>query len=79
MSLADAEESRACCSQNQIPDQIPIMNQPDEKITLMRTTVVARTVRSVRENVGGGWGEIDRKVMTDYQKKCWGGYPEILT
>jgi hypothetical protein len=38
----------------------------------MRTAVVARTVRSVRENVGGGWGEIDREVMTDYQKKLFG-------
>jgi hypothetical protein len=27
----------------------------------MRTAVVARAVRSVRENVGGGWGEIDRE------------------
>jgi hypothetical protein len=27
------------------------------------------TERSVRENVGGGWGEIDRDVMTDYQQK----------
>jgi hypothetical protein len=26
----------------------------------MRTTVMMRTERSVRENVGGGWGEIDR-------------------
>jgi hypothetical protein len=33
----------------------------------MRKAVVARTVRSVRENVGGGWGEIDREVMTDYR------------
>jgi hypothetical protein len=79
MSLA--EESRARCSQNQIPDQIPITSQPDEKIALMRTAVlciIARAVRSVRENVGGGWGEIDREVMTDYQKKCSGGDPEVL-
>ena len=48
-------------------------------IALVQTTVVARTVRSARENVGGGWGEIDREVMTDYQKKCSGGDPEILT
>jgi len=38
----------------------------------MRTTVMKRTERSVRENVGGGWGEIDREVMTDYQKKLFG-------
>ena len=31
--------------------------------------MMARTERSVRENVGGGWGEIDRDVMTDYQQK----------
>ena len=43
----------------------------------MRTTVVTRTVRSVRENVGGGWGEIDRDVMTDYQKKLFGKRPKI--
>ena len=66
--LVDAEESRARCSQNQIPDQIPITNQPDEKIALMGTTMVTRAVHSVRENGGGGWGEIDREVMTDYQK-----------
>jgi hypothetical protein len=35
------------------------------------------TVRSVRENVGGGWGEIDREVMTDYQK-LFGMRPKIL-
>ena len=40
----------------------------EEKIALMRTTVATRTVRSVRETVGGGWGEIDREVMTDYQE-----------
>jgi hypothetical protein len=34
----------------------------------MRTTVMTRTERSVRENMGGGWGEIDLEVMTDYQK-----------
>jgi hypothetical protein len=31
--------------------------------------MMARTERNVRENVGGGWGEPDRDVMTDYQKK----------
>jgi hypothetical protein len=36
------------------------------------------TVRSVRENVGGEWGEIDREVMTDYQKKVFGKRPKIL-
>jgi hypothetical protein len=32
----------------------------------------------VRENVGGGWGEIDRDVMTDYQQKILEVDPEIL-
>jgi hypothetical protein len=46
----------------------------------MRTTVVVWTVRSVRENVGGGWGEIDREVMTTmpYQKNVFGKRPKIL-
>jgi hypothetical protein len=44
----------------------------------MRTAMAARTVRSVRENVGGGWGETDREGMTNYQKKCSGGDPKIL-
>ena len=44
----------------------------------MRTTVVTRTVRSVRENVGGGWGEIDRDVTTNYQQKRLECDPEIL-
>jgi hypothetical protein len=34
-----------------------------KKIVLMRTPVVTRTVRSVRENVGGGWGEIDHEEL----------------
>jgi hypothetical protein len=42
------------------------MDQLDEKIARVRATMIARTERSVRENVGGGWGEIDREVMTDY-------------
>jgi hypothetical protein len=54
ISLVDAEESRARCSQNHFPDQIPITNQPDEKIALMRTTIVARTVRSVRNRSRSG-------------------------
>ena len=37
-----------------------------------------RTERSVRENVGGGWGEADRDVMTDYQQKRLECDPEIL-
>jgi hypothetical protein len=37
--------------------------------------MIARTERSVRENVGGGWGETDRDVMTDYQKKRLGCDP----
>ena len=28
--------------------------------------MMTMTERSVRENVGGGWGEADRDVMTDY-------------
>ena len=40
--------------------------------------MVARTERSVRENVGGGWGETDRDVMTDYQQKRLESDPEIL-
>jgi hypothetical protein len=45
--------------------------------------MMARTERSVRENVGGGWGEIDRDarcadVMTDYQQKRLESDPEIL-
>jgi hypothetical protein len=40
--------------------------------------MMARTERSVRENVGGGWGEIDRDVMTDYQQKSLESDPEIL-
>jgi hypothetical protein len=39
--------------------------------------MTARTERSVRENVGGGWGEIDREVMTDYQK-LFGKRPKTL-
>jgi hypothetical protein len=39
--------------------------------------MMARTERNVRENVGGGWGEIDRDVMTDYQKRLESD-PEIL-
>jgi hypothetical protein len=51
------------------PELIPSENcELEEKIALMRTAVVARAVRSVCENVGGGWGEIDREVMTDYQE-----------
>ena len=38
---------------------------------------LARTERSVRENVGGGWGEIDRDVMTDHQKKLFGKRSKI--
>jgi hypothetical protein len=38
---------------------------------------LARTERSVRENVGGGWGGIDRDVMTDYQQKRFGVDPEM--
>jgi hypothetical protein len=34
----------------------------------VRTAVKTRTERSGRENVGGGWGETDLEVMTDYQK-----------
>jgi hypothetical protein len=34
--------------------------------------------RSVREDVGGGRGEADRDVMTDYQQRRWEGDPEIL-
>jgi hypothetical protein len=40
--------------------------------------MMARTERSVRKNVGGGWGEIDRDVMTDYQQKRLECDPEIL-
>jgi hypothetical protein len=40
--------------------------------------MMARTERSVRENVGGGWGEIDRDVMTDYQQERLECDPEIL-
>ena len=40
--------------------------------------MMARTERSVRENVGGGWGEIDRDVMTDYQQERLEVDPEIL-
>jgi hypothetical protein len=41
--------------------------------------MMARNERSVRENnVGGGWGEIDRDVMTDYQQKILEYDPEIL-
>ena len=40
--------------------------------------MMTMTERSVRENVGGGWGEIDRDVMTDYQQKRWESDPEIL-
>jgi hypothetical protein len=31
--------------------------------------MMTRTERSVRENVGGGWGETDRDVMTDYTRR----------
>jgi hypothetical protein len=48
----------------------------EENIALMRTTVVTRIVRSVSENVGGGRGEIDRDVTTDYQK-LFGSRPKI--
>jgi hypothetical protein len=42
--------------------------------------MIARTERSVRENVGGGWGETDREVMTDYAyQKLFGKRPKILT
>ena len=34
------------------------------------------TERSVREDVGGGRGEIDRDVTTDYQK-LFGSRPKI--
>jgi hypothetical protein len=37
--------------------------------------MMTRTERSVREDVGGGWGEIDRDVMTDYQKERLGCDP----
>jgi hypothetical protein len=37
--------------------------------------MMARTERSVCENVGNGWGEIDRDVMTDYQKERLGCDP----
>jgi hypothetical protein len=40
--------------------------------------MLARTARSVREHVGGGWEEIDRDVMTDYQQKRLECDPEIL-
>jgi hypothetical protein len=51
-----------------IPSHYPIEPENcelEEKIARMRTAVVARTACSVRENVGGGWGETDRDVMTD--------------
>jgi hypothetical protein len=59
------------------PDLIPRADQLDEKIARVRAARTARTERSVRENenVGGGWGEIDREVMTDYQKKRLGRDP----
>jgi hypothetical protein len=44
----------------------------------VRATMTARTKRSVRENVGGGRGEIDREVMADYQE-LFGKRPKILT
>ena len=34
--------------------------------------MMTMTERSVRENVGGGWGEIDREVATGYQKQLFG-------
>ena len=40
--------------------------------------MMTMTERSVREDVGGGWGEADRDVMTDYQQKRLGSDPEIL-
>jgi hypothetical protein len=40
--------------------------------------MMAMTERSVRENVGGGWGEADRDVMTGYQQKRLEVDPEIL-
>jgi hypothetical protein len=40
--------------------------------------MMARTERSMCENLGGGWGEIDRDVMTDYQQKGLECDPEIL-
>jgi hypothetical protein len=60
---------------NHYPDLIPRMDQLDEKVARVRATMIARTERSVRENVGGGWGESDREVMTDYQKKRLGRGP----
>jgi hypothetical protein len=42
----------------------------DKKVALWRAVMAARAVRSVCENVGGGWGEIDREEKTDYQKRC---------
>ena len=40
--------------------------------------MMTMTERSVRENVGGGWGEADRDVMTDYQQKRVESDTEIL-
>ena len=40
--------------------------------------MMTMTERSVRENVGGGWGEADRDVTTDYQQKRLEVDPEIL-
>jgi hypothetical protein len=40
--------------------------------------MMTMTERSVRENVGGGWGEAGRDVMTDYQQKRLEVDPEIL-
>jgi hypothetical protein len=55
------------------------MGQLDEKVALMRAAVVAWAVRSVRVEVGGGRGEIDREGATDNQKKGFGKRPKVLT
>jgi hypothetical protein len=39
-----------------------LFGELEEKIARVRAAMMARTERSVRENVGGGWGEIDRDV-----------------
>jgi hypothetical protein len=79
MSTVDDEESRARCSQNQIPDQIPITNQPELKDRPDANDGGSEgRAQRARKGGRGGWEEIDREVMTDYQKKKFGRRPRDL-
>jgi hypothetical protein len=57
------------------------MSWLDEKIARVRASMSAWTVRTACTKtweVGAGWREIDREVMTDYQKKRSGRDPQGL-